>query len=315
MSIPLIVVAGPTASGKTSLAIALAKHYNGEVVSADSMQIYKGMTIATAKPTKLEMGDIPHHLIDFVQPEQEYSVAEYVQDASRVIADIISRGKQPIVAGGTGLYIRSLITNTQFEEIETDERLRSALYEYAKTPEGLEEMYQYLSEIDPQSADRIHKNNIIRVVRAIEVYRLTGKTMTQMQAESRMQQSPYGPIAFLGMDCHDRSVLYDRINTRVDVMMQNGLLEEAKEVLSRENMPTAYQAIGYKELADYFMGKQSLEEALEHLRQSSRRYAKRQLTWFRKEEGIQWLYREDYSDEKMLVAEAVGRIDSIFGRK
>lgn len=315
MSIPLIVVSGPTASGKTPLAIALAKHFNGEIVSADSMQIYKGMTVATAKPTEQEMDGIPHYLIDFVPPEKDYSVVEYVKDATAAINDIVSRGKQPIVAGGTGLYIRSLITNTQFDDTKTDEALRKALYEYAKTPEGVSEMYDYLKEIDPQSAERIHPNNTIRLVRAIEVYRLTGKTMTQMQKESRTVKSPYAPIAFLGLDCKDRSVLYDRINRRVDIMLENGLLDEAKEVLSMEQLPTAYQAIGYKELAGYFNGEQSLEEALEHLKQSSRRYAKRQLTWFRKEADISWLYREDYKNGKELVAEAILRIKSILDEK
>lgn len=315
MPIPLIVVAGPTASGKTALAIRLAEHYDGEIVSADSMQIYEGMSIATAKPTAEEMRGIRHHLIDFVPPEQEYSVAEYVQDASAAIRDIVSRGKQPIVAGGTGLYIRSLVTNTQFEETKTDTALREKLYQQVQTPEGALELHRYLEQIDPESAARIHPNNTIRLVRAVEVYHLTGKTMTVLQKESRMQQSPYAPVAMLGLDCRDRGVLYDRINRRVDVMVKQGLLDEAREVLAREHMPTAYQAIGYKELAAYFAGEQSLKEALDKLRQSSRRYAKRQLTWFRREENISFLYREDYPDEDALVDEAISRIDAIFNEK
>ena len=232
MSIPLIVVAGPTASGKTSLAIALAKHYNGEVVSADSMQIYRGMDIGTAKPTVEEMDGIKHHLIDFLPPQEEYSVAEYVKDAADCIADIISRGKTPIIAGGTGLYIRSLITGTQFEEIASDEALRQALYEQVASDEGRDALYEELSKIDPESAARIHKNNTIRLVRAVEVYRLTGKTMTKLQEESRMTASPYHPVAFIGLDCKDRALLYDRINRRVDIMVESGLLEEARHVLS-----------------------------------------------------------------------------------
>ena len=315
MSIPLIVVAGPTASGKTSLAIALAKHYNGEVVSADSMQIYRGMDIGTAKPTVEEMDGIKHHLIDFLPPQEEYSVAEYVKDAADCIADIISRGKTPIIAGGTGLYIRSLITGTQFEEIASDEALRQALYEQAASDEGRDALYEELSKIDPESAARIHKNNTIRLVRAVEVYRLTGKTMTKLQEESRMTASPYHPVAFIGLDCKDRALLYDRINRRVDIMVDSGLLEEARQVLSMDQKPTAYQAIGYKELESYFTGEQSLDEALERLKQSSRRYAKRQLTWFRREEGITWLFREDYSTDKELSEAAIRTVDAVFMKK
>ncbi len=273
------------------------------------MQIYKGMTIATAKPVESEMEGIAHHMIDFLPPTCDYSVVEYVKAAAAIIQDIHRRGKMPILCGGTGLYIRSLITNTQFDDTKTDEHLRKALYEYASTPEGVEQMYAYLQQIDPESAARIHPNNIIRLVRAIEVYRLTGKTMTQMQAESRLTESPYHPIAFLGLDCRDRSVLYERIDRRVDIMLQNGLLEEAKEVLAMEHLPTAYQAIGYKELASYFAGEQSLQEALDKLKQSSRRYAKRQLTWFRKEQDISFLYREDYENEQKLVEEAIRRVN------
>ncbi len=315
MSIPLIVVAGPTASGKTGLAIALAKVFDGEVVSADSMQIYKGMSIATAKPTEEEMGEIPHYMIDFLPPACEYSVVEYVRHAGKVIADIHARGKMPILCGGTGLYIRSLITNTQFDDTKTDDALRKALYEHASTPEGVEEMYAYLKEIDPDSAARIHPNNTIRLVRAIEVYRLTGKTMTEMQLLSRQTQSPYHPIAFIGLDCRDRSLLYERIDRRVDLMVQNGLLEEAKAVLAMEQMPTAYQAIGYKELAAYFAGEQTLSEALDQLKQSSRRYAKRQLTWFRKEQGISFLYRDDYENDAALVEAAVRLVKAHLGEK
>ena len=315
MSIPLIVVAGPTASGKTSLAIALAKHYNGEVVSADSMQIYRGMDIGTAKPTVEEMDGIKHHLIDFLPPQEEYSVAEYVKDAADCIADIISRGKTPIIAGGTGLYIRSLITGTQFEEIASDEALRQALYEQVASDEGRDALYAELSAIDPESAARIHKNNTIRLVRAVEVYRLTGKTMTKLQEESRMTASPYHPVAFIGLDCKDRALLYDRINRRVDIMVESGLLEEAGQVLSMEQKPTAYQAIGYKELESYFTGEQSLDEALERLKQSSRRYAKRQLTWFRREEGITWLFREDYPTDKELSEAAIRTVDAVFMKK
>ena len=315
MSIPLIVVAGPTASGKTSLAIALAKHYNGEVVSADSMQIYRGMDIGTAKPTVEEMDGIKHHLIDFLPPQEEYSVAEYVKDAADCIVDIISRGKTPIIAGGTGLYIRSLITGTQFEEIASDEALRQALYEQVASDEGRDALYEELSKIDPESAARIHKNNTIRLVRAVEVYRLTGKTMTKLQEESRMTASPYHPVAFIGLDCKDRALLYDRINRRVDIMVESGLLEEARQVLSMEQKPTAYQAIGYKELESYFTGEQSLDEALERLKQSSRRYAKRQLTWFRREEGITWLFREDYPTDKELSEAAIRTVDAVFMKK
>ncbi len=312
MAMPLIVVAGPTASGKTALAVELAAALNGEIISADSMQIYQGMSIATAKPSEQEKKGIPHHLIGFLPPECEYSVADYVSDANAAAADIYSRGKQPIIAGGTGLYIRSLLTNTQFQEIQTDEALRAALYEQAQTPQGRMALYRYLQEIDAASAEHIHPNNTVRLVRAVEVYRLTGRTMTALQAESRMAQRLYDPVCLIGLTCHDRKLLYERIDRRVDIMLENGLLEEARAVCAKAKLPTAYQAIGYKEFARYFAGTESLTDAVQRLKQSSRRYAKRQLTWFKREDGISWLYREDYPTEADLTDAALRLIKVTF---
>ncbi len=292
--IPLIVVCGPTASGKTALAVELAKLYNGEVVSADSMQIYKGMSIATAKPTAEEMQGIAHHLIDFVEPDVKFSVADYLPLARECISDIYSRGKQPIICGGTGLYISLLINNVRFEEIKSDPQLRARLEaEYKEL--GAHAMWQRLLEIDPETANSVHENNAPRVIRGIEAYMLTGKQLSQLRKESITEESDY-KSCIIGLGFKDRAVLYDRINRRVDIMIEYGLIEECRSVYESCTLETACQAIGYKELIPYFKGEKPLDECVELIKQETRHYAKRQLTWFRRMEGINWVDPSESGD-------------------
>lgn len=292
--IPLIVVCGPTASGKTALAVELAKVYNGEVISADSMQIYKGMSIATAKPTKDEMQGIPHHLIDFLEPDVKFSVADYLPLARQCIEDVYSRGRQPIICGGTGLYISSLIKNVRFEEIRSDPALRAKLEsEYKEL--GAHAMWLRLNEIDPETAVSVHENNAPRVVRGIEAYMLTGKTLSQLRRESITEESDY-QSCIIGLGFKDRAVLYERINRRVDIMVTDGLVEECRAVYETGGLETACQAIGYKELIPYFEGKAALSECIGLIKQETRHYAKRQLTWFRRMEGINWADPSESSD-------------------
>lgn len=290
--IPLIVVAGPTASGKTSLGVELAKRLDGEVVSADSMQIYQGMDIASAMPAEDEMQGIPHHMIKFLPQGERYSVAAYCQAANACIADIVSRGKQPILVGGTGLYINSLIDNISFTEEETDLELRSRLNKRLEE-EGAEALLNELAAVDPESAARLHINDSKRIVRALELYYQTGVTITEQTRLSKQSGSPYAPL-IIGLNARNREFLYERINRRVGVMAQNGLVEEAKSCLDAQK-GTAAQAIGHKELMPYFCGETSLDEALDNLRMQTRRYAKRQLTWLRRDERVNWFYIDDYA--------------------
>lgn len=289
---PLIVVAGPTASGKTSLGVELAKRLDGEVVSADSMQIYQGIDIASAMPTEDEMQGIPHHMIDFLPQGERYSVAAYCQSANACIADIVSRGKQPIVVGGTGLYISSLVDNISFTEEETDLELREKLNKRLEQ-KGAEALLAELSSVDPESASRLHINDSKRIVRALELYYQTGITITEQTRLSRLAGSPYNPL-IIGLNARDREFLYERINRRVGIMAQNGLVEEAHCCIGNDK-GTAAQAIGHKELMPYFSGEMSLDEALDNLRMQTRRYAKRQLTWLRRDERVNWLYIDDYA--------------------
>ncbi len=305
--IPVIAVVGPTASGKSRLAVEIAIRKNGEVISADSMQIYKGMCIGTAKPTSEEMCGVAHHLIDFADISQPFSVANYVALASTYITELNARGKLPIIAGGTGLYVRSLLNNIQFTDNDKDESLRKALAQKAAR-EGAEPLLAELKSFDPLSAERIHPNNIGRVIRAIEIYRTTGVTMTEQIERSKQKPTPYNACV-IGLDFKDRQKLYDRINQRVDLMMSNGLLQEAKEVLSQPGSQTALQAIGYKELLPYFNAECTLDEAVEKIKQESRRYAKRQLTWFRRDENINWIMVDDSADFDEVTEKAMSIIN------
>lgn len=298
--IPVLAVVGPTASGKTALGIALAQAYGGEIVSADSMQIYRGMDIATAKPTREELAAVPHHLIGFLPPEQAFSVADYVEAARRVIGEIRSRGRLPVVVGGTGLYVTSLLEHVQFADIPRDDALRAALQEQVRRS-GTEELYAELCRVDPDSAACIHPNNIPRLVRAMEVYRLTGKPLSAYKAESRLEPSPYRTL-WLGLCYPDRQQLYDRIDRRVDQMVQQGLVEEARAAYAAGGMATAAAAIGYKELIPYLEGQEDLAGCIARIKQETRRYAKRQMTWFRKNEQIQWISRTEFDEAEEILA-------------
>lgn len=305
--IKLISVVGPTASGKTRLAVEIAKKYNGEVISADSMQIYKGMKIATAKPTTQEMQGIKHHLIDFLPPDQTYSVAMFVGDAKRCIEDIHLRNKLPIIAGGTGLYVDSLLNNVKFNEEVRNQKICDELNEIYQS-EGVGKLLEMLYEIDEKSASRLEsERNPKRIIRAIEFYKSTGTTISQQIENSRLEQSPYQPIK-IGLNFIERENLYSRINKRVDVMLENGLLDEAKTVLSSNLSQTSVKAIGYKELLPYIKGELSLEECVENLKRETRRYAKRQLTWFRRDKDIKWLYVDKASSFDELFNSAINLI-------
>ena len=283
----VIVICGPTASGKTALSIELAKKINGEIVSADSMQIYKDMDIGTAKPTKQEMGEIKHYLLDFVSPEDRYSVAQYKQDAKKAIKEIINKGKTPIIVGGTGLYVDSLIYEIEYNDIKLDEEYRKKLEKIAEE-QGLEELYKKAVEIDPEAMKKISQNDKKRIMRVLEIYHSTGKTKTEQEKESRKNPVEYDYRVFAIN--WDREILYQRINKRVDIMVEQGLIEEVKEILNKyDKFPTAMQGLGYKEVADYLNGIYTKEEMIEKIKLETRRYAKRQLTWFRKNKQTIWL--------------------------
>ncbi len=290
----IAVITGPTATGKTALSIALAKKFDGEIVSADSMQIYQCMDIGTAKPTNAEIAGVPHHMIGIVSPFDQYSVARYVNEASACIDDILARGKHPIVVGGTGLYIQSLISGREFSAGDENTRGElSARYDRV----GGEAMYNELREVDKESAQRIHFNDKRRIVRALEIYKTTGLTISEHDEITR-KTPPRFDACVIGLSYSDRADLYERINRRVDDMMQKGLLDEVKKMLdmglTREH--TAMQAIGYKELAGVVLDNEDLGDAVECIKMESRRYAKRQLSWFRRDERVRWILWEKEPD-------------------
>ena len=288
MKSKILAVVGPTASGKTGLAIELAKAYNGEVVSADSMQIYKGMTIATAKPSEQEMQGIPHHLIDFLDADKTYSVGQYVIDAEKAVSDIISRDKLPILCGGTGLYVDSFLNGIDFIDNSSNDVIRKDL-ELMAEEKGVDFMLEKLASFDPTSAEKLEEQkNLKRIIRAIEFYMVTGITISEQNEKSRLINSKYEHI-IIGLTASDRQYLYDRINKRVDRMIEQGLVEEAREVLSSSLSDTSSKAIGYKQLIPYFNGTEELEACVERIKMETRRYAKRQLTWFKRNENIIWI--------------------------
>lgn len=284
----VIVIGGPTASGKTSLSIELAKKINGEIISSDSMQIYKDMTIGTAKPTVEEMDGIPHHLLDFVSPDERYSVADFKRDAESAIEEILSKKKNPIVVGGTGLYIDSLVYGIEYPDIELDDEYRKKLMQEADTEEGLINLYNKAKKIDPEAIRKISPNDKKRITRILEVYNATGKTKTELEKISRINGVKYDYKVFaINMD---REKLYDRINLRVDIMLEQGLIDEVENLVKKySNFPTAMQGLGYKEVVEFLNKEISKEEMIDKIKQESRRYAKRQLTWFRKNKEIIWL--------------------------
>lgn len=289
----ILVIVGPTASGKTRMAVELAQRHNGEVISADSMQIYRTMDIGTAKPTKEEMGGIPHHMIDVADPEEDFSVARYVEMAARCVDDVLERGKLPIVAGGTGLYIDSLLSGRTFAPFSPDSALRGEL-ERELAEKGGQAMLEALAQVDPEAAQRLHPNDHKRIVRALEVYRSTGKTITQHNRETQAIPPRYNALT-IGLAFQDRQAMWRRIDQRVDEMVAAGLEDEVRRLLTSGISPkcTAMQAIGYKEFTQALSGEMTWQEATDVVKLRSRQYAKRQLTWFGRNPNTRWVRWDD----------------------
>lgn len=288
----IICVVGATASGKTDLAVKLAKAVDGEIISADSMQVYKNMPIATAVATKEEQDGVVHHLVEFLDADQTFSVADFVECAKVLIDEITARGRVPIVAGGTGLFVDSLVKNISFSEVGSNAEIRNELAEKSN-----EELYERLLKLDPNAAEDIHPNNRKRVIRALELC-MSGTSKTEQNENSMLIDSPYDAL-YIGIGYKDRQKLYDRINKRVDLMLEAGLENEARQMLGKQGL-TARQAIGHKELQPYIDEKITLDEATENLKRETRRYAKRQLTWFRRNENINWLYADEMSRDELV---------------
>ncbi len=309
---PVIVIAGPTASGKTGLSIELAKLINGSIVSADSMQIYRHMDIGTAKPDEKEREGIRHYMIDEVDPDENYSVARYCENALEYISAIIRDGGRPIITGGTGLYINSLVYNINFSETICDEELRAKLKKEAEE-KGNRHLYEKLLELDTEAASKIHENDVKRVIRAIEVYTHTQRPISEHVKLSRLEPAPYRYIVF-GLNW-DRKKLYRRIEERVDKMLEAGLTDEVKRLIEMgyDKGSTAMQAIGYKEIAGYLKGEYSLEEAVYILKRDTRRYAKRQLTWFRRMREIKWLDMDENTDLRDTAEKIIHECIATFG--
>jgi len=305
---PVIVITGPTASGKTKVSIELAKRINGEIISADSMQIYKYMDIGTAKVTEEEKQGIMHHLLDIVDPRQTFSVAEFKELALQCIREITQKGKNPIIAGGTGLYINALIYNVQFSEADIDENLRKALEKEA-LEKGNEYLYEKLAKIDPVKASQIHKNNLKRIIRALEVYEKTKKAPSYHESMSMKVPPEYNFIVF-GINMK-REVLYDRINRRVDMMMESGLVEEVENLYRHDMLgETAIQGLGYKEIIWYLRGEATLDEAVRILKRNTRRYAKRQMTWFKRIDGIIWINVDELTEPEEITKKIIKYIET-----
>ncbi len=289
----ILVIVGPTASGKTRMAVELAQRHNGEVISADSMQIYRTMDIGTAKPTKEEMGGIPHHMIDVADPEEDFSVARYVEMAAQCVDDVLARGKLPIVAGGTGLYIDSLLSGRTFAPFSPDSALRGEL-ERELEEKGGQAMLEALAQVDPEAAQRLHPNDHKRIIRALEVYRSTGKTITQHNRETQAIPPRYDALT-IGLAFQDRQAMWRRIDQRVDEMVAAGLEDEVRRLLTSGISPkcTAMQAIGYKEFTQALSGEMTWQEAADVVKLRSRQYAKRQLTWFGRNPNTRWVRWDD----------------------
>ena len=292
----VVAVVGPTASGKTALSIELAKKFGGEIVSCDSMQVYREMNIGTAKPDAAEMDGVKHHMLDFADPKQIYTCADYVRDAQKAIDEIVSNGKIPIICGGTGLSLESLLRGGSFEETETDPEYRQKL-EALADEKGNEYIHEMLAKVDPESAAVTHFNNRKRVIRALEIYKCCGIAKSELDRRSRIPESKYDSLT-IGLRFNNRELLYERINKRVDLMMETGLEEETRKLLNDgifDSNGTAKQAIGYKELLGYIKGEMSYTDAVEQLKTATRRYAKRQMTWFSAHGDVQWIDIEEYN--------------------
>lgn len=288
----VVAVGGPTASGKTALSVALAKAFDGEIINADSMQIYKNLDVGTAKPTTQEQQGIPHHLLGFLPPETPFSVADFTAAADPLVREISAHGKLPLVVGGTGLYITSLLNGVTFAPEKLDPTIRARLQAQAEA-EGGAALYAKLQAVDPDYAAQVHPNNLPRVIRALELFEATGRKMSEERVNARAAEPPYRALC-LCLTCRDRAALYDRIGCRVDLMVENGVLDEARQVYDhRDSYRTAAQAIGYKEFFPYFEGTASLDDCTERLKQATRNYAKRQLTWFRRQNDAVWLYLDE----------------------
>ena len=288
----VVAVGGPTASGKTALSVALAKAFDGEIINADSMQIYKNLDVGTAKPTTQEQQGIPHHLLGFLPPETPFSVADFTAAADPLVREISAHGKLPLVVGGTGLYITSLLNGVAFAPEKLDPTIRAHLQAQAEA-EGSAALYAQLQAVDPDYAAQVHPNNLPRVIRALELFEATGRKMSEERVNARAAEPPYRALC-LCLTCRDRAALYDRIGRRVDLMVENGVLDEARQVYDhRDSYRTAAQAIGYKEFFPYFEGTASLDDCTERLKQATRNYAKRQLTWFRRQNDAVWLYLDE----------------------
>lgn len=286
----VIVIVGPTASGKTTCAIELAKQINGEIVSADSMQIYEEMNIGTAKVTNEEMSGIKHYMINVAKPDEVFNVVMYKEMAEKAIEEILKKGKVPIVVGGTGLYINTLVNGIEFSQTAEDENCRRELEKRAES-EGTEKLYEELKSIDPEAAEIIDKNNVRRVIRALEIYKVTGKTKTELDRES-IKETKFNFLLY-GIQT-DRQELYERINKRIDIMLEQGLIKEVKELSDKYVLSkTALQGLGYKEVLEFINGNCTYNEMVEKLKMETRRYAKRQITWFKRDKRIEWINRED----------------------
>lgn len=299
---PLIVLTGPTAVGKTALSVKLAKAVNGEIISADSMQVYKGMDIGSAKISKEEMEGIPHHLIDVLDPSEEFNIVKFKELSLKAMEEIYAKGKIPIIAGGTGFYIQSVLYDIAFENNEDERTYRNELENIAKESDGTLKLFQMLKECDPKSAEIIHQNNVKRVIRALEFFKETGLPISEHNEEQKQNESPYNFCYFVLND--DRDKLYENIEKRVDIMLENGLLDEVKTLHEKgytKDM-VSMQGLGYKEILEYFNGEISLERAVYLIKRDTRHFAKRQLTWFRREKEISWVNKQDFSydEEKIL---------------
>lgn len=310
MAKPLaLAIVGPTGSGKTKAAIHLSKVFQGEIISMDSMQIYRGMDIGTAKPTEEELSQAVHHMIDIVNPDEMFTVSSYREIAMDVISDVLSRGKTPILAGGTGLYLNAVSYEMNLGENGASPEIREKLNRMADQPEGALRLHAMLKEVDPQTAERLHHNDIRRVIRALEVYKTTGKPMSQMADDSRIE-GPYHILVY-GLS-YPREQMYARINSRVDQMMKDGLVDEVKGLLAKGIEPRkeggAMQAIGYKEIVSALRGEIDMDRAVDLIKQGSRRYAKRQWTWFRHDGRVKWFDFSDYQNEQLLYDALVKQI-------